>query len=150
MAIIKNILVPTDFSENSDFAMQRAVELAKVFNAVVHMVYVVPELTGKLGEIMRYDPKNLRKDLEKRCEAYFQEQLGKLPEGHGVKIETHVKVGVPFKQLLKYQKQMYIDLIVITSKGESAIEEVFFGGTSLKILRYAECSTLLVRKPKYL
>ena len=71
-----------------------------------------------------------------------------MPEDHGVAIKTKVLVGVPFKQLLKFQQEAGIDLIVIRAKGESAIEEVIFGGTSLKIIRYARCSTLLVRKPR--
>ena len=147
MSFVKTIMVPTDFSQNSTLALQHAVKYAQIFNAAIYLVYVLPELTGKLGEIMKVDPKKLFKEAEERCGAYFQEQIDELPEDHGVAIKTKVLVGVPFKQLLKFQKKADIDLIVIRAKGESAIEEVIFGGTSLKIIRYAECPTLLVRKP---
>ena len=62
---------------------------------------------------------------------------------------TSAPLGTPFRRLLKYQKRNKIDLIVVSSQGETAIEEVLFGGTSMKIIRYAECPTLLVKKQKY-
>lgn len=75
MTGIRNIMVPTDFSENSDLALAQAAAFAKAFGAAIHLVYVVPEMTGKLREIMSYDPKELYRDLEKRCDPHFKEQI---------------------------------------------------------------------------
>lgn len=149
MTVAKQILVPTDFSEDSDFALATAVEHAKVFGAAIHLVYVVPKMPETLGEIISFTPQKRQQDLEKRCRPFFDEQLAKLPQDHGLEIITRVERGVPFRRLLKYAKKQAIDMIVISSKGESAVEEVLFGGTSLKTIRYAECPILLIKKPKY-
>lgn len=149
MVKIKQILVPTDFSEYSDLALKEAVSFAAIHEADIHLVHVMPEMPCNLEEIMRYDPVKLQKDLEEKSEKHFKDQIRHLGDNQGVFIKTKVMNGVPFKKLLKYQKKNNIDLIVISSKGESAIEEVLFGGTSLRIVRYAPCRVMLVKKMKY-
>lgn len=149
MQFVETILVPTDFSDHSDYALMQAVELAKIFKARIHLVFVLEKMPEKLGEIMRSNPVQRRQDLEDRCGEYFRDQLARLPEDHGVEIITAVRTGTPFRRLLHYTKKQKMDLIVISSQGETAVEEVLFGGTSMKIIRYAECPTLLVKKPRY-
>lgn len=149
MSDVNNILVPTDFSDHSDYALEMAVAYAGPLGARIHLVFVLEEIPEKLGEILKTDPIKRRSDLEEKFDVYFREQIAKLPEDHGVEIVTAMKAGTPFRQLLKYQKKNRMDLIVVSSQGETAIEEVLFGGTSMKIIRYAECPTLLVKKDKY-
>ena len=41
------------------------------------------------------------------------------------------------------------DMLVISTHGQTAIEEFLWGNTASKIIRYAKCSVLVVKKPKY-
>lgn len=151
MLNVDTLLVPTDFSDNSDLALEKAIECAATCDATVHLTYVMPEVPDifKLSKYMEKGRKQIQKELEKSCESYFEEQLNKFANAKDVKVKTHVLNGTPFKEILKFEKKLKPDIIVITAQGESAFEEFIFGGTASKIIRYAKCTVLLVKKPKY-
>lgn len=146
-----NILVPTDFSDYSDLAVEKAIECALNSGATLHLAYVIPEVPDifKLNKYMEKGRKQIQEELEKSCEAYFDKQLSQFSNAKDVTVKTHVARGIPFKEILKYEKKLRPDVIVITAQGETALEEVIFGGTASKVIRYATCMVLLVKKPKY-
>lgn len=151
MLNVKNILVPTDFSDNSDQALKKAFECAATCDATIHLTYVTPEVPDifKLSKYMEKGRQQIQDELEKSCASHFEEQLNKFENAKVVKVKTHVRNGIPFKEILRFEKKLKPDLVVITAQGESAFEEFIFGSTSSKIIRYAKASVLLVKKPKY-
>jgi nucleotide-binding universal stress UspA family protein len=58
--VIKNILVTTDFSSKSDFAISRAIDIAKKFNANITVLHVCQKT-----ELDNFLDKNLKKILPK-------------------------------------------------------------------------------------
>ena len=151
MQNIKTILIPTDFSKNSDLALQKSIEYAVTCDATLHLTYVMPDTPNifKLSKYMEKGRQQILNELEKSCEIYFEKQISKFQDFKDVKIKTHVLNGIPFKEILRYEKKLKPDLIVITAQGESALEEVVFGGTANKVIRYSVSPVLLVKKPKY-
>ncbi len=151
MQNIKTILIPTDFSKNSDLALQKSIEYAVTCDATLHLTYVMPDTPNifKLSKYMEKGRQQILNELEKSCEIYFEKQISKFQDFKDVKIKTHVLNGIPFKEILRYEKKLKPDLIVITAQGESALEEVVFGGTANKVIRYSASPVLLVKKPKY-
>lgn len=151
MQNMKNILVPTDFSENSDLAIEKAIECAATCDATLHLAYVMPDAPNifKLSKYMEKGRQQIQDELEKSCEIYFEKQISRSENKEDVKIKTHVQNGIPFKEILRLEKKLKPDLIVITAQGESALEEVIFGGTANKVIRYSISPVLLVKKPKY-
>ena len=151
MLKVDKILVPTDFSENSDLALGKAIELAMTCNSTVHLTYVMPEIPDifKLSKYMVKGKAQIQTELEKSCESYFKEQIDKFTDGNSVAIKTHVLDGIPSKEILKFEKKLRPNMIVITAQGASALEEFIFGSTANKIIRYAKSSVFLVKKQKY-
>lgn len=151
MLRVDKILVPTDFSDFSDLALKKAIELAKMCDATLHLTYVMPEVPDifKLSKYMEKGRKQIQEESEKSCQVYFDKQISQFGNLEDIKIKTHVLSGIPFKEIIKYQKKLKPDMIVITAQGESALEGVIFGGTASKVIRYATCTVLLVKKPKY-
>ena len=76
-------------------------------------------------------------------------RFGKFPDAQKVDIETIVLRGVPTKEILNFQKKVKADMLVIATHGQTAFEEFFWGNTASKLVRHANCSVLVVRKPKY-
>jgi nucleotide-binding universal stress UspA family protein len=83
--------------------------------------------------------------LKQKTEAAFEEQIDKFPLSEKVEIITEVVKGVPYKEILEYQKQIEPDVVVIAAQGRSSFEDFFFGSTSEKIVRRAGCSVLVVK-----
>lgn len=151
MQNMKTILVPTDFSKNSDLALQKAIEVAAIGDSTLYLTYVMPDAPNifKLSKYMEKGRQKIQEELEKSCEVYFAKQISRFQNMTDIKIKTHVLNGIPFKEILRYEKKLKPDLIVLTAQGESALEEVIFGGTASKVIRYSTSPVLLVKKPKY-
>lgn len=145
------ILVPTDFSEYSDESLKRALDLAEACDATIYLAYVIPEAPDlfKLSQYYVKEKNKIRREMDKEVANFFTEQVAKFENAGKVKIETVVLNGHISNSVLKYQKKIKADMLVIATQGETAFEEFVFGSTSRRIIRYATCSVLVVRKPKY-
>ena len=148
---VDNIIVPTDFSDYSDLALEKALDLAEACDAKIYLTHVVAD-SPDIFALDRFDKegqKKIMKDLEKQCKDSFEEQTNKFPQAQQVTIETKVLRGIPSREILRIQKKINADMVVIATHGQSAFEEFLFGNTASKIIRYSKCSVLVVRKPKY-
>jgi len=148
---VDNIIVPTDFSDYSDLALQRSLDLAEACDAKIHLIHVVADAPDifKLDRFNTEGQKKIMKELEKQSKEFFEKQLRKFPQAQKVDIETQVLRGIPSKEILSLQKKINADMLVIATHGQTAIEEFLWGNTASKIIRYAKCSVLVVKKPKY-
>jgi universal stress protein A len=57
-------------------------------------------------------------------------------------------VGLPFPKLVEYAKQQRIDLILLATHGRTGIEHPMIGSVAEKLVRYAPCSVLVLRRRK--
>jgi len=144
----KEILVPTDFSECSERALQQAVELALQFDSKIHLVHVTTQDADhmpmsflddeKLSEVKKHQDDYNKDQMEKKIEKYLA--------GKNIQYEVHYEHGSPYDEILKLSEKLAVDLIVISSKGKNALEGFFFGSTTEKVVRKAHCSVFVVRK----
>ena len=148
---VDKIVVPTDFSDYSDLALKRALDLAEACDAKIFLVHVVADAPDifKLDRFNTEGQKKIMKELEKQSKEFFEKQLAKFPQAQNMDIETQVLRGIPSKEILDLQKKISADMLVISTHGQTAIEEFLWGNTASKIIRYAKCSVLVVKKPKY-
>ena len=147
MIDVKKILVPTDFSKYSDKALQEALEIAETFDSEIYLVHVIPaEADFSLFETFDEETqKKVRGQLESKTEKAFKDQIKKFPLSKKIEISKKVAKGVPYKEILEFQKEIDPDVIVVAAHGRSGFENFFFGSTSEKIVRRAECSVLVVK-----
>jgi len=143
MIALRNILLPTDFSEPSLQATVYAVELAQKFGATLHVLNVIedPKINLPMFESV---PVPSREEFE----TYAQTRLDNwiLPEdAAGLEIETRWVHGRPFVEILNDAKKNDIDLIVLGTHGRSAVTQVLMGSVAEKIVRKAPCPVLTVR-----
>ncbi len=141
----KNILVMTDFSKDSDYAVQIACELAKKFDSslyVFHVAYLDPGFTVLIDE-------HEFTELAKKMDESVLQQLDKLAERVPcLKEINYTKVyhrGVPYEEGLKELETGKYDLLVLGSHGKSGIKKFFYGSTTAKLTRRSPISTLVTR-----
>ena len=147
MINIEKILVPTDFSNYSDKALQEALEIAESFNSKIYLVHVIRgESRFKIMETFDEETQErVRNELEEKTETYFAKQMDKFPLSKKTDVIKKVAKGVPYKEILEFEKEIDPDVIVISAQGRSDFENFFFGSTAEKIVRRSECSVLLVK-----
>jgi len=75
----------------------------------------------------------------------MQKQLDKLSLSKEVNVSTEVRNGIPYDEILKYEEEKGVDLIVISSHGRSAIKTYLMGSVTSRVLKRAKCEVLLVK-----
>ncbi len=141
------ILFATDFSESAHFAFDYALDLTQRYNAPLLIVHVAEPLVAPLD--LAWGTLNLP-EIEKQVQDYARENLDKLkaevPEG--IAVETHLLVGKPWREIVRFAKEQKVDLIVVATHGQSGFSHALYGSTAEKIVRKAYCAVLTVRHPE--
>lgn len=147
MANIKKILFPTDFSDNSNYAFDYALDLAKKFGARLYILHVIHELIDTTGfYVPNISLDQLQTDLVKGAEEmmdrFIKEKMGDFKE-----YETMNIIGLPHIEVMNVAKDKGIDMIVMGTHGRTGIDRVLFGSTAEKVVKKAPCPVLTVRHP---
>ncbi len=153
MINIKNILVPTDFSDFSRYALNYAVTFAQAFGAKITLIHVTPERElDSIRQVSTYfEPGQLENLLKERKSEDFKQLEEFIPAElkKGITVETIHKVGIPFLDIIKTAKQGGMDLIVIATHGRSGLSHMLFGSVAEKVVRKAPCPVLSIRHPEH-
>ena len=149
--LIQNILVAVDGSENSNRAMDFALELAEKFGSALTVLNVSEVLAiGVIPqESTTYSFDNmslLGKDLRKIHEEILSKAVS---YAKGVKpdlvVSSLLKDGDPASEIVTVAKDGGFDAIVIGHKGSSMTRERVLGSISEKVAHLAPCLVVIVR-----
>lgn len=141
---ITRILVPLDFSVHSDAATDYAMELARAFNATVHLLNVVedPMAAGAWSSgVYTAELAGLQINLARDAETRLRESL---PAG-AAHVTTEVRTGHAATQILDAARERGIDLIVMGTRGRTGLAHIVMGSVAEKIVRLANCPVLTLR-----
>jgi universal stress protein A len=148
---LKKVLVPTDFSANSEKALMYAVRLAQRNNSSLILFHVVqpPEFVRQLAQDYSYESNEATRE---QCELAIRlskeglEKLSQAARGSNIKIETLQRLGVPYEEIVKIAKESEVDLIVIGTHGYTGLKHFLLGSTVERVVRVAPCPVLVVRQ----
>ncbi|SFU57774.1 Nucleotide-binding universal stress protein, UspA family [Pustulibacterium marinum] len=141
---MKRILVPTDFSEQAEYALQTAALIAKKHDAelfLLHMLNLpVHLLTNDKSELPEaiYFMKLAHKQFEDFMDKPYLEDINT----HEIVEANETALGIK-----EATEKHNIDLIVMGSSGASGISEIFVGSNTEKVVRYSEKPVLVVKNP---
>ncbi len=139
----KKILVPTDCSKQSTEALRRAGELAKKFDADVHLLYISEPSVFFGTDMVSVPPLNELDDEVKKATLH---RLKEQAQQFNFKITVHMKesIGDPSRSICKFARKLPADLIVIGRHDEkSVVEHLLVGSTVERIVAHAPCSVLV-------
>ena len=144
---IKTILVPIDFSTNSDRALEYAQLLAKRFEASLHLVHVceLPTLGMAAMEGYAITDTDWSRKLGEDAERELVRVVARL---HGMKASTEVLFGNPARCIVTAATTKAADLIVMGTHGHGPVMHVLVGNVAERVVRTAPCPVLTVREPK--
>lgn len=142
---MKKILVPTDFSECAEHAVEVAASLAKKMDARLYIIHVM--------DIPVYDRNDSFQSYSNAAEGIFwmklvKKRFGELfkkPFLEGVNAVEVLQFDGVYDTITSQAEEHQIDLIVMGSHGDSGAHEVFIGSNTEKVVRLAECPVLTVK-----
>ncbi|MEP0367822.1 MAG: universal stress protein [Cyclobacteriaceae bacterium] len=141
---IKNILVPVDFSECSKNALRFAIDLAKKFDAKIHMVNAVhvhtahPDLVG--GGLIQ----TVVKDYEEQVKASFEKLEQEVIELKDVPHSADRFLAYLIDAIHTEAETKNIDLIVMGTRAEHDKVEHLLGTHTSDVIESANVPVLVV------
>ncbi len=124
------ILVPTDFSEGAEAAVERAISLARCSSAEIHLLHSYA--------IARTET------LRSHAQRMLQSQKGRV-EAQGVPVRVHLSPEVPVRAILDASAQLQVELIVIGTRGRRELPRLFSRSVVDPVVRMASCAVLTVK-----
>ncbi|MRX66208.1 universal stress protein [Maribacter luteus] len=140
------ILVPVDFSEFSENALEVAAHLASKFNAdliLLHMLGLSEAIFTK-NEAQEFMEAQYYMKLAKKR---FNEFLDK-PYLKGVKVFEIVQNYKDFNEMNNVVKERNIDLVVMGSHGVTGLTGLFVGSNTEKVVRNCSVPVLVIKKKR--
>jgi nucleotide-binding universal stress UspA family protein len=141
---VRNIMVPTDFSEPSLEALRYAIDFADRLNSRVLVLCVVPPITGGPYLMGNGVDATRKSALRSAHEAMSNLARRELPRG----AMTRVASGVPFDQITRVAKEVNSDMIIMGTQGRTGLKRALLGSTAENVVRHAPCPVLVVRPQK--
>ena len=143
MAIFNHIIVPTDFSETSQHALDIAIEIARESGGELTVMHTT-EVPVYAYSDMAYAPVDLlspiAKVAEERLRALVESVRQRHPGARGV-----LKVGVPWEQIMASVAEVQADLIVMGTHGRRGVAHALLGSVAEKVVRVSQVPVLTVR-----
>jgi len=146
MIAIRQILVPTDFSDPAEAALKYARTLAEEFGSHLHIFHVVPEpYVYPWGtEISTLPLADLMAQSETLANTRLKELVAadQMPKGG---LSTSTAIGTPVDRILDYIKDAHIDLVVMGTHGRSAVGHLLLGSVAERMVRRSPVPVLTVK-----
>jgi nucleotide-binding universal stress UspA family protein len=139
----KKILIATDGSDNSKNAVNSGIEIAKINNADVYAVYVIPPVSAPAAQRGRSWAESIRQDLTEDGKKATKD-VEDAAKGTGINVETILLEGNPSEEIINFAEKNDMDLIVLGSLGKSGIEKFLIGSVAEKVVRNAKKQVLIV------
>ncbi|WP_417874805.1 universal stress protein [Xanthomarina gelatinilytica] len=140
---MNKIIVPIDFSEHSEYALEAAVKLAKGNDAEIIALHML-EMSDSVLTSTDAEQQQKAVFFLKLAEKRFNEFLDKpyLKEANVTPLVKHFKV---FSEVNDVAKDQGADLIVMGSHGTSGLSEIFVGSNTEKVVRHSEVPVLVLK-----
>ncbi|MFU8811398.1 MAG: universal stress protein [Balneolaceae bacterium] len=141
MKILHHLLVPIDFSEHSDRALQFAVDIAKQTGADITLLHAIepPYNTAITIEGLT---QSLEKKAKEELSAIRDRVIKELPEDRSVFVDvTH---GLPVPAIRDAALECKADMIVMGSRGETGLKKILFGSIASFVSSKSEIPVLLI------
>ena len=141
MTAFEKILVPTDGSEGSLHALDKAIQIAKKFDGKITLIniYWISAFRLTPAQLVDYVV-----DIRKSGEEILAEGKKRI-QAQGVLVESILKEGHIVEEVLKTAKEGNYDLIVMGARGVSKIREILLGSVSYGVVSHSTVPVMIVK-----
>jgi nucleotide-binding universal stress UspA family protein len=150
--VYKSIVVGTDFSDTATQAVEHAAEIAKAFNATLHIVTAFkPAMTTSIAasslEAMATGGAEFLQEADSKIADEVDSTLSSMAKklsSDGVSVKTHGCAAEPADALIDVAESAKADLLVVGNRGMGGVKRFVLGSVPNKISHHSPCSVLIV------
>lgn len=136
----KRVVVPVDFSGESEQAIRTALEMTDTPEAVT-LLHVLYPLEGMSPGVVWGDMDDTKREKAVReyCAKFLTEK--NFPALH-----LEVRFGHPGEEIPDYARSAGVELIVVPSHGRHGMKRFVLGSITERIIRHSPCPVLVLRR----
>ena len=147
---VQRFLVPIDFSEDANQALDYAITLAGKLGARLTLLHVIQPLQlgggDRGGDMGMTLPFTYVQELEAEIQRSMESSLERVTAA-GLEGDMVIVHGVPFHEIIETARTQQVDLIVMGTHGRTGFQHVLLGSVAEKVVRLASCPVLVARQP---
>ncbi|WIV68244.1 universal stress protein [Natrialbaceae archaeon AArc-T1-2] len=132
--MVQNIVSPTDGSDTSFRAMERAVHIAKPFDAKIHALAVIPQMTRG---------SQARTKWEERVKE-SHDRARELVESENLELTVETLEGPVASRIVQYADEHDVDLIVMGTHGRTGLHRFLVGSVAQRTIQMSSVPVLTV------
>ena len=150
MIVLHSVLVATDFGPASDAALIYARDLARTFEAQLHVLHVADN--ARATPAAAFYPDTFH-DVQTQLEESARHRLGRLLTMDDRSVSRAIvavrRSSVPADAIVAYAKEQRVGLIVVGTHGRRAVSHLLLGSVAERVVRTAPCPVLVARVAQY-
>ncbi|MDQ3535048.1 MAG: universal stress protein [Bacteroidota bacterium] len=147
---MKNILVPTDFSNLANSALDLAAAIAEKNNSQIFLMNVIEYPASPTFNVMGINAINSIDNIYiVEIIERIKDQLEKIKNEEkyrNITITTDVKIGSAFRSITEDIERHNVELVVMGTRGLGGLEGTLIGSNTEKVVRLAKCPVLTIKK----
>jgi len=139
---VARILVPVDFSDASEAAVDHAKEIALTYGAEINLLHVVEEPfypTTYGIDAVSFPTQEVVDRVEEQLGNMVREKIG---YEHAM---VEATVGHPVEGILDYVDRREIDLVVLATHGRTGLDRMLLGSVTERVLRRSPAPVFVVK-----
>ncbi|WP_100372498.1 universal stress protein [Bacillus sp. FJAT-45037] len=137
---MKKILLPSDGSEHSIRSAEKAIELAKLYDAAIDIVYVINGSTSKRDVLQNTDKYVIEKRRKERLKP-VEEKL----TSASIPYEIHTLHGEPGPTIVEFANKGDYEYVVLGSRGLNPLQTMVLGSVSHKVAKRVNKPVMIVK-----
>lgn len=138
---MNKIVVPVDFGEQAQIAIEQAAHLAKMISAEITLVYVME--SG--GFLSRFVSKGQDEEMRKEIDSKLDELIDQVQKDHGVKCDRVIAHGSVYDKVAEVADMLSAKFIVMGTNGSTGARKRFIGSNTLRIVRESKVPVITIK-----
>jgi len=146
--LFHRIVVPADFSRCSEEAWALAQRVAERLGSEVVLVHVFLVMSP-YGDVPIGHSDATGQAVE-NARKWVSEELEKMVAGaraRGIKARPVMRTGMPHQEIVALATEERADIVIMGTHGRSGLSRVLLGNVAERVIHFAPCPVLTVRKP---
>ncbi len=147
MVKVEHILLLTDFSEDSNYALGYARALAELFQTKLYLLHVIENATSDLYGRVAGDYLTMEANARNSAHTFLQQCADKELQQFADHQEL-VREGAILEEVLKAVAEYTIGTVVMATHGRTGLGHLLLGSVAEKVIRTVHCPVYVVRHPE--
>jgi nucleotide-binding universal stress UspA family protein len=143
----KNILVATDFTQESDHSLREAVGISKQYGSRIFLLHVVEDITQCAVDYCMSEAEFKAEKNRLNAEFYqrMDDQIKRVIPGSAVEIIKEVRYGSALDEIVDDEREKNIDLVITAPHKSAHRWGLFKHQLTNNLVKKSICETMVVR-----